>query len=154
MSITASKILIFSLSLLALFGCTTKQSEGTSEVDTAIDRKTIEDLAHIKIPEGASDIFVYTESGIDAAIWLRLQIPCTKRDEFLLNAGYKNPLSTTTRYVKNRQLRSATWWTPESVDPFESSHYNQQTDPRYASNILLGQQTENSCVVYMFVTSL
>lgn len=123
-------------------------------MSTTLDRATIEKLAYVKLPDEASDIYTHTESGIDTAIWLHFQMPCEKHDEFLHQAGYEEPLSTTTRYVKNRQLKTESWWTPESVYPFKSGHYNKETAPRYGSHILLSNKTEGLCIVYMFVTTL
>jgi hypothetical protein len=137
-----------------LLGCTETKLKEEGQMSTTIDRPTVEKLAHVKLPDEASDIYTHTESGIDTAIWLRFQMPCEKRDEFLRQAGYQDPLSTTTRYVKNRQLKTESWWTPESVEPFESGHYNKETDQRYGSHILLSKKTAGLCTVYMFVTSL
>ena len=154
MNLTTLRNIVCLIEILMLFSCTQTTSSKDKQVNQPIDRPTIEKLAYVKLPDEASDVYTHISSGIDTAIWLRFQMPCEKRDKFLSQAGYTEPLSTTLRYIKNRQLKTASWWTPESIEPFESGHYNKETGQRYGSHILLSKKAEGLCIVYMFVTSL
>lgn len=118
------------------------------------ERDLVERRAHIRLPEGARDLHVHTDSGADTAIWVRFVMPDSARPQFLRDAGYPETMASTRRYVRNDQLRDQAFWNPDGVAQFESGQLlREQGKPRYGSNLLMGRQGDE-WAVYLFVTSL
>lgn len=132
-----------------LLGCSNPQAEEPLFQQPILTLAEIEELARLKIPENVEVIETYSfVSTPDPAAWLKLRFPCAERQAFLASIGHTENLSTTERFLFNRDLEQMSWWKPDSIGSFESGKIKKEND--FMRLVLAEQGRTNSCLAYVF----
>ena len=82
------------------------------------DSKTIaklETVAKIKIPKNSLEVKVYSETGIDQLIMLRIKIHKPEMDTFIKEAGLQDKLRKNYRPFINDYGLELTWWQVKKI---------------------------------------
>ncbi len=128
--------------LLTLTACSTADAGQSS----ALDRATIEQYARIKLPANATDIYSYTESGIDRIIYVRFTLPASDLDQFLRDSGYTEPLRNNYDPVVTRPQKRLDWWHADQAQSFRGSSIG---EPSFAKNIFVDTSDPQTYIVYL-----
>ncbi|HEX7243196.1 MAG TPA: hypothetical protein VF263_23125 [Longimicrobiaceae bacterium] len=129
------------LALLALAGC---HPPGTQE--TTLEREEIERRAQVRLPPGARDVHVHTETGIDSMVMLRFAIDAGELGAFLASAGFTEPLREELRPFTPSDSEGLAWWHPERATRARGGH---RADEDRASEVMVDLTDPEHPVVYL-----